>query len=54
MCCLIAVDSSYLQFYQSGVMYFTPDVYACTRPDHAVLLVGYGTYNSTDYWLGEY
>jgi len=36
------------QFYQTGVM---DNVRCGTNLDHAVLAVGYGTENGSDYWL---
>ena len=44
----IEADAQSFQFYSSGVI----KKGSCgTYVDHAVLLVGYGTENGTDYWL---
>lgn len=40
--------SQTFQNYKSGVMDY-PDCFPA--PNHAVLIVGYGTENGTDYWL---
>lgn len=42
---LIAVSRNF-QHYQGGVFYDN----TCTQINHAVLVVGYGTYGSSDYW----
>jgi C1A family cysteine protease len=45
----IAMDASAQEFqqYQSGIW----DICGGAQPDHAVLLVGYGSENNQDYWL---
>jgi len=47
----VCIDASHnsFQFYQSGV-YYEPNCSEFSL-DHAVLSIGYGTYNGTDYWL---
>lgn len=47
----VAIDASGLAFqqYRSGI-YYNPQC-STTRLNHAVLVVGYGTENGTDYWL---
>ena len=45
----IEADSYYFQLYSSGIL---TNVSECgTNLDHAVLAVGYGTENGTDFWL---
>jgi C1A family cysteine protease len=45
----IEADTVYFQSYQSGIL---TDAAACgTTIDHAVLAVGYGTSNGTNYWI---
>jgi C1A family cysteine protease len=45
----IEADTEYFQSYKSGVL---TDEAACgTTTDHAVIAVGYGNENGTDYWL---
>lgn len=47
----VAIDASHetFEYYHYGV-YNEPSC-SSTRLDHAVLVVGYGTYNGEDYWL---
>ena len=47
----VCIDASQptFQTYRSGV-YYEP-LCTSTQLDHAVLVVGYGTYNGQDYWL---
>ena len=44
----IEADTFLFQLYTSGVI---TDVKCGTNLDHAVLIVGYGTEDNTDYWL---
>lgn len=44
----IEADQSIFQFYSSGVI---PSSSCGASLNHAVLLVGYGSYLGTDYWL---
>ncbi len=44
----IEADTKYFQSYSSGVLTSTD---CGTKLDHGVLIVGYGTENSIDYWL---
>lgn len=45
-----ALDSRYLQVYRSGIFNGYPN-YACIKPNHAVLLVGYGSDSADgDFW----
>ncbi|XP_020631226.1 cathepsin L1-like [Orbicella faveolata] len=48
----VIIDASHesFQFYRSGV-YNEPDCNGSRLLDHAVLVVGYGTYQGQDYWL---
>lgn len=48
----VIIDASHesFQFYRSGV-YNEPDCNSSRLLDHAVLVVGYGTYQGQDYWL---
>jgi len=48
----VIIDASHesFQFYSSGV-YSEPDCNSSRLLDHAVLVVGYGTYRGQDYWL---
>ncbi|XP_030749404.1 cathepsin L-like proteinase [Sitophilus oryzae] len=45
----VAIDGDYIQFYASGIY----DDTTCNpnKLDHAVLAVGYGIENGTDYWI---
>lgn len=47
----VAIDASHFsfQFYHSGV--YDEPFCSSTKLDHGVLVVGYGEYNSKDYWL---
>mmetsp|Transcript_10339 Transcript_10339/g.32825 ORF Transcript_10339/g.32825 Transcript_10339/m.32825 type:complete len:356 (+) Transcript_10339:37-1104(+) len=49
------MDATNLQSYKSGIWAPQPGLFGCKSDvdslDHAVLLVGYGTDNGTDYWL---
>lgn len=47
----VAIDASHFsfQFYHSGV--YDEEQCSSSQLDHGVLVVGYGTYNSQDYWL---
>src|SRR2546422_1077946 len=47
---VVPIDASLptFQFYKSGVF---KNPLCGSRPNHAVLLVGYGTQNGQDYWL---
>lgn len=47
----VAIDASYMSFqlYESGV-YYEPRC-STTVLDHGVLAVGYGTYETQEYWL---
>lgn len=49
------LDATGLQSYTSGVWAPPPGLFGCKSDpddlDHAVLLVGYGSDNGTDYWL---
>lgn len=45
----ILIDARGLSFYKSGI--WAPKFCSKTDTDHAVLIVGYGTQNGTDYWI---
>ena len=45
----VLIDADYFSLYKGGVFY-APKC-STTHLDHAVLVVGYGTVNSTDYWI---
>jgi len=47
----VAIDARHMsfQFYYSGV--YNEQSCSSTKLDHAVLVVGYGTYQGQDYWL---
>lgn len=49
--CSVAVDaSSYTyQFYSSGIFY--DDSCSTNKLNHAMLVVGYGSYNGISYWI---
>ncbi|XP_030749405.1 cathepsin L1-like [Sitophilus oryzae] len=45
----VGIDADYIQLYESGI--FSDSDCNPKALDHAVLVVGYGTENGTDYWL---
>jgi len=46
----ISMNATYLQFYSSGIMYYTNTVCNAVL-NHGVILVGYGSSNGVDYWI---
>eukprot|EP01028_Stygiella_incarcerata_P006451 TRINITY_DN2623_c0_g1_i1.p1 TRINITY_DN2623_c0_g1~~TRINITY_DN2623_c0_g1_i1.p1 ORF type:complete len:392 (-),score=79.50 TRINITY_DN2623_c0_g1_i1:37-1212(-) len=46
----IAINADEVQHYSSGILPFSV-CGASSRPNHAVVVVGYGTDNGNDYWL---
>lgn len=44
----VCLDAEMLQWYSSGI--FNPPDWMCNSLNHAVLMIGYGTENGTDYW----